>query len=187
MTDKSESPSNWFLMESWPGMMLTAKVEIVGRRVEFLLPETWRRAKVDGRDQPHSSPRLPGQYAFVQIFGSSIDEQIAALLTLRGVRTVFKNSLGRYARVPEWEIQALKEAAAAEHREAGKAKPKQTETRFKAGARVRIMRHPTAEGHVGEFLYSVRGQSTLAMENGIKMDIPEFDLAEVDEPRRRAG
>ena len=183
---------HWYLVESWGGMMLTAKAEIVGRGVEFLLPMTWRRAKVDGRDQPFATTRLPGNYAFVRLSSTSDDthlnDQAAALLTLRGVRTIYKNAAGHYAPVRKGEIQALRTAEAKEHLEAGKAKPKFTEARFKPGSKVRILRHPTAEGHVGEFLYTVNGVATLAMPGGVKFCIPECDLGEADrQATRMAG
>lgn len=192
---------DYFLIESWPGMMLTAKVETVSRGVEFLLPLTWRRAKVDGRDQPHSSPRLPGNYAFVRlgrVFESGkkdaaeihehLNEQAAALTQLRGIKTVFKNAAGRYSHVPQVEIQALKEMEAQEHQEASRGKGKAIESRFKAGAKVRILRHATAEGHVGEYLYSYHGMATLAAGSGIKLTIPECDLVEAPaQAARMAG
>jgi hypothetical protein len=189
---KIQPRTDWFLIESWPGLMLTAKVEIVAREVEFLLPLTWRRMKVDGRDQPHPTPRLPGNYAFVALPNDPMDqeivnEQAAAIAGLRGVRRVFKNARGTYQATPKREIQALREIEAEEHREAGKARPKFAEQRFKPGAKVRILRHATFEGHTGEFLYSVRGQATLAMENGIRVPLPDCDIAEVGESLRRAG
>lgn len=183
---------NWYLLEAWGGLMLTAKVEIIARKVEFLLPMTWARARVDGRDQPFSKPRLPGNYAFVCLSRDPrnddlLNEQAATLTTLRGVRAVYKNAAGRYAAVPKWEIQALKEAEAEEHLEAGKAKPKTMEARFKAGAKVRIVRHETWNGQVGEFLYAVRGMATLAMGLGIKLQVPECDLAETFGTDRMTG
>lgn len=179
---------DWFLLECQPGMMPTAKVEIIGRGVEFLHPKTWRRAFVEGRFMPVPEPMLPGRYAFVRLpcepddpKNGLLNEQGSAVETLRGVRQVFKNSSRTtFAPVQRWEIQALKDREATEEREAGKAKPKFMEPRFKGGTTVRIVRHDRFAGHIGEFLYSVRGQATIAMENGIKLPVPDCDIVEVD-------
>lgn len=194
MTNDNENLAlDWYLIEAWPGMMLTAKVEIALRRLEFLLPMTWRRAKVDGKDQPHASPRLPGNYAFVRLSsapwdGEFLNEQASAVKTLRGVREVYKNASGSYSPARRDQIEGLRQIEAEEHREAGRAHPKTTLSRFKREARVRILRHDRFEGQEGEFLFSVRGEATVAMENGIKIDIPEFDLIEITkQARRRAG
>lgn len=193
MTDaKQHIRWDWFLIESWGGMMLTAKVEIVTRGVEYFLPMTWRRTKVEGRDQPHATARLPGNYAFVRlgrVFDSEdknaiedpayLNEQAAGLAQLRGVRTVFKNAAGRYSPVPRYEIHDLRKREAEEHQEASRGKGKTVESRFKPGAKVRILRHATAEGHTGEYLYTYHGLATIAVPGGIKFTIPECDLVEV--------
>lgn len=181
---------DWYLIETEPGAMLTAKVEIIGRGVEFLLPMVWRRKLVEGSYKPVPEPRLPGRYAFIRLPRDPLDQdvlngQAAAVIGLRGVRDVFKNSRREYATVQKWEIQGLKDADAEEHREASKAKPKFSEPLFRAGARVRVVRHPNYEGQVLEFLFSVRGQATLAFDNGIKVEIPENDIIETSAVRQR--
>jgi len=191
MTEPTHIRWDYFLIESWGGMMLTAKIEIVKRGLEFYLPLTWRRAKVDGRDRAHPENLMPGNYAFVRLargFSSDrkdaaedtayINDQASALAQLRGVRAVFKNARGAYSPVPRREIQALKDREAQEHQEASRGKGKVQETRFKPGTKVRIVRHATAEGHVGEYLYSYHGSATLAMPGGVKFTIPECDLVE---------
>jgi transcription antitermination factor NusG len=174
---------NWYLLQSEPGAMTLAKKEIVARGVEFLWPRTWRRALVDGKMKPVPAPRLPGSYAFVCLSCVTSDsheellnEQAAAIKALRGVRDVFKNASGHYAPVPNWEIQALKDIDAEEEHEAAKSSPKTTLPKFPAGSMVRILRHPNAQGHVGEYLYSVRGMATLAMAGGMKVSIPDCDI-----------
>jgi len=176
--------SNWYLIGAEGGMMPTAQVEIVARGVEFLLPLTWRRALVEGHHKAVPAPRLPGGYAFVRLPYDPEDElllngQAAAVKALRGVREVYKNARGHYSAVPNWEIQALKDVGAEEYREACKTRPKFAEQKFLAGASVRIVRHATAEGHVGEFLYSVRSMATISMGNGIKMSVPDCDIVQI--------
>lgn len=187
---------NWYLMQSEPGAMTLAKKEIVARGVEFLWPRTWRRALVDGKMKPVPSPRLPGSYAFVCLscFPDDpgerlLNEQAAAVKALRGVRDLFRNATGHYSAVPNWEIQALKDIDALEEHEAAKSAPKTSLPKFTPGSMVRILRHSTAEGHVGEYLYSVRGMATLAMSNGIKMSVADCDLTMISkgEAVRLAG
>jgi transcription antitermination factor NusG len=197
MADKKEEIRwNWYLLQSEPGAMTMAKMEIVARGVEFLWPRTWRRASVDGKMKAVPSPRLPGSYAFVRLpclpedgRQEMLNEQAAAVKSLRGVRDLFKNAMGHYSPVPNWEIQALKDIDAQEEHEAAKSSPKTKEPKFPAGSMVRILRHATAAGHVGEYLYSVRGIATLAMGNGIKMSVPDCDLTMISkgEAARLAG
>jgi transcription antitermination factor NusG len=193
---KPEIRLNWYLLQSEPGAMTMAKREIVARGVEFLWPRTWRRELVDGKHKPVPSPRLPGSYAFVCLpcepsdrDRTMINEHVAAIKGLRGVRDVFKNASGHYAPVPNWEIQALKDIDAQEEHEAAKANPKTTEPKFPAGCMVRILRHATMSGHVGEYLFSVRGMATIALGNGIKMSVPDCDLTAITkgEAARLAG
>jgi len=183
---------DWYLLEAeaGQGMMLTAKQEIVARGVDFLLPMSWRRKLVEGQHRPVPEPRLPGRYAFVHLPSDPanpdiLNAQAAAVIALHGVRDIFKNARGAYATVPKWEIQALKDADAEEHREAAKAKPKFAEAKFKKGTVVRVVRHALYEGQIMEFLYSVRGQATLAFDNGIKVSIPDCDITEAMAHRAR--
>jgi hypothetical protein len=191
---------DYFLIESWPGLMLTAKLEIVKRGIDFMIPQTWRRAKVDGRDQPHSSPRLPGNYAFVKLgrvyesdakdaaeVVSHLNDQAAALAQLRGVKAVFKNASGNYSAVRKHEIQELKELEATEHQDASKGKGKTIESRFKKGTKLRVLRHPYLKDEIVEYLWSYHGEAKVATANGIKADIPEYDLIEAPAQARMAG
>jgi hypothetical protein len=180
----NELKTGWYLISAEAGMMPTAQVEIVGRGVEFLLPKTWRRALVDGHHKAVPAPLLPGGYAFVRLSMSEKDDQVlneqaAAVKALRGVREVYKNAMGTYSPVRNWEIQALKDLDASEYREACKTRARVSEPKFPAGCHVRILRHATMQDRIGEFLYSVRGQATLAMDNGIKLPIPDCDIAQV--------
>lgn len=199
---------SWYLIEAHAGMMLVAQAEIISRGVEFLRPMTWRRGRVVFAEQngsippisaknshvmPVPSPRLPGNYAFVRLpteLGDpdTLAEQAAIVKGLRGVREVFKNAKGMYARVPQWEIDALKKADADEELEAGKAKPRVMAPKFEAGTLVRVVRGEMFEGMVGEFLYAVRGQAAIALPNGIKVPVSECDLArDTSDQARLAG
>lgn len=192
MTQTKPYRYDWYLLEAeqGQGMMLTAKQEIVARGLDFLLPMSWRRRLVEGQHKPVPEPRLPGRYAFVSLPSDPdrpevLNAQAAAVIALHGVRDIFKNARGAYATVPKWEIQALRDADAEEHREAAKAKPKFTEPRFKQGTMVRVVRHAIYEGQIMEFVYSVRGQATLAFDNGIKVTIPDCDITEATGQRAR--
>ncbi len=175
---------SWYLISAEPGMMPTAQVEIVARGVDFLLPQTWRRVLVEGHHKAVPAPLLPGGYAFVRLQNDPeddllVNEQAAAVKGLRGVREVYKNAQGSYSPVRKDEIQALRDLDALEYREACKTRPKFAKQKFQAGASVRIVRHATAEGHVGQFLYSVRSLATLSMGNGIKMSVPDCDIVQI--------
>lgn len=199
MADENEEIRwNWYLLEAEGGSesVALAQKEIVAHDVGFLWPKTWRRERVDGKFRPVPYPRLPGSYAFVQLpcqpndpHREMINEHVAEVLKKRGVRRVFKNAEGHYAPVRNWEIQALKDLGAEEEHEAAKASPKTKEPKFPAGSKVRILRHAKFEGRVGEFLYSVRGIATLAMDNGIKLPVPDCDIALISkgEAARLAG
>lgn len=185
MTEQAIS-YDWYLIDVHGGMMLTAQKEIIARGVEFFHPKSWRRAMVEGHYRPVPTSMLPGGYAFVALPSEPedpdqemINGQAGALKRLRGVHDVFKNSRGRYEKVRRNEIQALKDMEAEEHLEAGKTRPKFVEPKFQKGTMVRVLRHATVEGNVGEFLFSVRGLATLAMPNGIKFSVPDCDLAAI--------
>lgn len=178
---------DWYLIEVWGGMMDTARCEIVAHGVDFERPDTWRREKlVSGQHAAVPYPRMPGNYAFVRMACDPsrydyLREQAAALLSLRGVRHIFRSAGAgdRFAVVPRGEVQALRDADAADRKAAASARWKATEVRFKAETVVRIIRHASAEGHTGIFAYSVKGMATITMSNGAKLSLPECDLAEV--------
>jgi uncharacterized protein YjlB len=180
-----ETRHNWYLIQSDPRMMELAAAEITARGVEFLWPQTWRRVIVDGQPRAVPSARLPGNYAFVRLQyvptdsdDTLLNDQAAAILSLRGVREVYRNARGHYSAVQAWEIQALKDVDAADRREAVKARPKFTNAQYKPGCAVRVLRG-NAEGQSGEFLFSVRGMATVAVGNGIKLSVPECDITEI--------
>ena len=181
-----ETRHNWYLIQSEPNMMETAQSEIIARGVDFLWPQTWQRKIVDGKPLVLGKARLPGNYAFVRLQcvptdadDTLLNDQAAAILSLRGVREVYRNARGHYSAVPAWEIQALKQIDADERRDAAKSRPKFRETRFQSGKPVRIKRG-NAEGQIGTFLYSVKGMATITVGNGIKISVSDDDLSEIE-------
>lgn len=184
---------DWYLLEAEPRNILLAKREIAARRAEVYIPMTWRRVKLEGRAVPHAEQRLPGNYAFVWLRtppdGHEHEHEASVVARLRGVRRVYTDHRGRYEPVRKSDIDYLKGVEAEEHYEAERGRQKDAVSRFKRGAKVRILRHDQSAfvGLVGEFLYSAHGEASVAMDNGMKIDALEMNLTEAHLVTRLAG
>lgn len=180
----------WYLIGCFPGLLYTAEAALWARGLETYVAQRYWRERVGHRSVTRTEPRF-AEYAFVRLAedpsdGDFLAAQAAAVCLERGVAKVFATAAGKPARVPDREISMLRAMEADEKAAATKRRPRQSAGLFASGQRVRVVRYhvPAIIGCEGDVIFSARGQTRVALENGIALAFADGDIAECVQRKR---